>query len=207
MDTSRDYYRILEVHPAASAEMIERAKRLLLQRYHPDKNPDRLDWASERTRRVLEAYDVLSDAASRREYDTASREGRTTERKASTSRTSEPKRGARSWPTRPQRASPGPRGRPRARRRPPAVDNAPPGYKTVVCGVCGRPSQVRERIPLYSVICGGCGRPLRQHLSGRLKTGLRRIDGGLERLRARLVAVLSRIGIPTPRREKEKSSH
>ena len=137
MDTYKDYYRILEVHPAASVEMIERAKRLLLQRYHPDKNPDRLEWASGRTRLVLEAHGVLSDADARKAYDSARRERSTSARQTSGPGTSERQRGPRSSSARPRRASPKPQGRPRARKRPPAVDDAPPGYRTVVCGVCG----------------------------------------------------------------------
>ena len=206
MDTSKDYYRILEVHPQASAEMIERAKRLLLQRYHPDKNPDRPDWASERTRLVLEAYKTLSDAESRREYDALRREERSGPRRTRASTASDGRDSSRTSSGRPRRASPRPGRRPRAGNRPPVKDNAPPGFKTVVCGVCGRPSQVRDRRPLYSVICGGCGHPVRRRLLERVKTRLRRIDDGLERLRSGLLSVLARAGIPAPRRTKEKSS-
>ncbi|MDA1191396.1 MAG: J domain-containing protein, partial [Candidatus Poribacteria bacterium] len=83
MNASKDYYRILEVHHEASREMIDRAKRVLLQRYHPDHNIARTDWAAAQTREVLEAYDVISDDAARKQYD-AARQGGDSQRRQST---------------------------------------------------------------------------------------------------------------------------
>ena len=67
----KDYYRILELHPKASIEMIKKAKRILVLRYHPDHNRDKQDWAHEKTKDVLEAYDVLSNSEKRAHYDKA----------------------------------------------------------------------------------------------------------------------------------------
>ena len=65
----KDYYRILEVHPEASIEIIEKAKRVLLLRYHPDHNQDKQQWAHEKTKEVLEAYETLSDTQKRITYN------------------------------------------------------------------------------------------------------------------------------------------
>ncbi|MCE5300751.1 MAG: DnaJ domain-containing protein [Spirochaetia bacterium] len=64
-----NYYELLEIGPAATQDEIEEAKRAALYRYHPDHNPDRGDWAHERTSEVLEAYDVLSNPLRRKIYN------------------------------------------------------------------------------------------------------------------------------------------
>jgi len=67
---SEDYYKIMEVHPKAGIEMIEKAYRTLAMRYHPDKNqPHRQSWAEEKFKQLSLAYSVLKDPAQRREYD------------------------------------------------------------------------------------------------------------------------------------------
>ncbi|WP_429960933.1 DnaJ domain-containing protein [Enterococcus sp. AZ012] len=53
-----DYYRfVLGVSETASKEEIKRAYRLLVMKYHPDKNPD--GSSEEKYREVVEAYDNL----------------------------------------------------------------------------------------------------------------------------------------------------
>jgi len=65
-----DYYRILEVDPKASKEVIEKAFKALSLKHHPDKNPDEAKKTStERWMKVREAYEVLSDPKKRAEYD------------------------------------------------------------------------------------------------------------------------------------------
>lgn len=64
---SKDYYQILGVSPAAHPSDIKRAYRKLALLYHPDKNPDPA--AELFIKEINEAYDVLSDPASRQEYD------------------------------------------------------------------------------------------------------------------------------------------
>jgi molecular chaperone DnaJ len=60
----KDYYDILGVKRAASADEIKRAYRKLAQQYQPDKGGN-----SERFKEVNEAYQVLSDPNKRAQYD------------------------------------------------------------------------------------------------------------------------------------------
>ena len=63
-----DFYALLGVARAASADEIERAYRRLLRRFHPGVNPgDRA--AAEMYRQVQQAFDVLGDLERRRDYD------------------------------------------------------------------------------------------------------------------------------------------
>lgn len=63
-----NYYEILEVSQHASKEVIKAAYKSLIQRYHPDKNPDNVEVA-ERAALVVQAYEVLSDSDMRNAYD------------------------------------------------------------------------------------------------------------------------------------------
>jgi len=66
----KDYYKILEVHPEASPEIIKKAYQTLALRYHPDRHiPTRKRWAEEKFKELSEAYHVLSNPPKRREYD------------------------------------------------------------------------------------------------------------------------------------------
>jgi len=64
-----NYYEILELYPAATQEEIENAFRMMLYKYHPDHNPDRPDWAHEKTAETVEAYKILSDPLRRKIYN------------------------------------------------------------------------------------------------------------------------------------------
>jgi molecular chaperone DnaJ len=64
----RDLYAVLGVDRKASPEDIKKAYRKLARRYHPDRNPDDTA-AEERFKEVQAAYDVLSDADKRKQYD------------------------------------------------------------------------------------------------------------------------------------------
>lgn len=65
-----DHYRTLQVRREADPEVIEKAYRALCFKHHPDRVPDKeRHRATERMKRINEAYRVLSDARSRREYD------------------------------------------------------------------------------------------------------------------------------------------
>jgi DnaJ-class molecular chaperone len=70
MQAFNDYYAALGVKRAASPEEIKRAYRRMVFRYHPDRNPGN-DEAAEKFKQILDAYNVLSDAVSRAEYDSA----------------------------------------------------------------------------------------------------------------------------------------
>ena len=64
----KDYYADLGVSLSADQNEIKRAYRKLARENHPDTHPDD-PAAAERFKKVAEAYDVLSDAAERKEYD------------------------------------------------------------------------------------------------------------------------------------------
>ena len=66
---SDDFYEILQVHPKVEPEVIKAAYYRLVQKYHPDHNPnqaEQMDWGM---KRLNEAYAVLSDPARRAAYD------------------------------------------------------------------------------------------------------------------------------------------
>ena len=65
-DIPLDYYDVLQVNVNADPETIHRIYRILAQRFHPD-NAGTGD--AERFRAITEAYQVLSDAERRAQYD------------------------------------------------------------------------------------------------------------------------------------------
>jgi molecular chaperone DnaJ len=65
---TRDLYGVLGLAPTASTEDIKKAYRKLARELHPDVNGDPA--AGERFKQVTAAYEVLSDPAKRRQYDT-----------------------------------------------------------------------------------------------------------------------------------------
>lgn len=68
MRNFRNYYEILDVPTSANNDDIKRAYRRLARQYHPDLNPGNKE-AEERFKDTSEAYDVLSDAIKRAQYD------------------------------------------------------------------------------------------------------------------------------------------
>ncbi len=66
---SKDYYRTLGLSGDASAADIRNAYRKLAMQYHPDHNLDRERWANDRLKEVNEAFGVLGDPVTRRQYD------------------------------------------------------------------------------------------------------------------------------------------
>ena len=68
MATVKDLYATLGVSKNASQDEIKKAYRKLARQYHPDNNPGDAA-AEERFKEVQTAYDVLSDAEKRKQYD------------------------------------------------------------------------------------------------------------------------------------------
>ncbi|MCH5258655.1 MAG: J domain-containing protein [Lachnospiraceae bacterium] len=63
-----NYYEVLGVPETAEDEQIKHAYRKQAKKYHPDLNPD--NPATEaKFKAVVEAYETLSDAEKRKEYD------------------------------------------------------------------------------------------------------------------------------------------
>lgn len=63
----KDYYSILMVHPKAEAFVIDSAYKRLAREYHPDLSNGSA--GHEKMIEINEAYEVLSDADRRKEYD------------------------------------------------------------------------------------------------------------------------------------------
>jgi len=66
--SKRDYYEVLGVSKSASPEEVKKAYRQLAMQYHPDRNPDDQE-AEARFKEAAEAYETLSDAPKRQQYD------------------------------------------------------------------------------------------------------------------------------------------
>jgi molecular chaperone DnaJ len=66
--SKRDYYEILGVSKGSSQDEIKKAYRKVAMQFHPDRNPgDKA--AEEKFKEAAEAYEVLSDADKRAQYD------------------------------------------------------------------------------------------------------------------------------------------
>ena len=65
-----DLYEVLEVSRNASAEVIKRAYRTLVEKYHPDRHSAaRKSWAEEMTKQLNAAYATLGNPERRARYD------------------------------------------------------------------------------------------------------------------------------------------
>lgn len=73
---SRTLYEILEIPEGATSAGIKDAYRRLAMKWHPDRNPDNRDEATERFKQIGYAYKVLSDSTERANYDESLREQR-----------------------------------------------------------------------------------------------------------------------------------
>jgi curved DNA-binding protein CbpA len=70
---NRDYYRLLRIDPEAGLKEIRAAYRTAMRRVHPDLNPARPD-STAAAQELNHAYDVLSRASLRSQYDSRRRQ-------------------------------------------------------------------------------------------------------------------------------------
>ncbi len=67
----KNYYEILEVNKKASKEVIEKAYKVLVKKYHPDLyTGEKQKYAEKKIKEINEAYDILSDEFLKEQYDT-----------------------------------------------------------------------------------------------------------------------------------------
>lgn len=65
----RDFYDILEVGREAGADEIKKAYRKVALKFHPDRNPDDKEGAEAKFKEASRAYEILSNADKRAQYD------------------------------------------------------------------------------------------------------------------------------------------
>jgi curved DNA-binding protein CbpA len=66
---SKNYYHMLGINQTASFGEIKKAFKKLVQKYHPDKNPNDREKAREKFTEITNMYEVISDPEKRKEYD------------------------------------------------------------------------------------------------------------------------------------------
>jgi molecular chaperone DnaJ len=66
--SKRDYYEILGVTKSSTADEIKKAYRKVAMQFHPDRNPDNKE-AESKFKEAAEAYEILSDANKKAQYD------------------------------------------------------------------------------------------------------------------------------------------
>ena len=69
-----NYYDILEIEEDADSNSIKKAYKKLAKKFHPDLNPDNVEWSEEKFKQINEADHVLIDEDERRKYDQYRRE-------------------------------------------------------------------------------------------------------------------------------------
>ncbi|MEL7034273.1 MAG: J domain-containing protein [Cyanobacteria bacterium J06592_8] len=185
MQNFRNYYQILGVPKDATLEEIKRVYRRLARQYHPDLNPGDKE-AEEKFKDIGEAYNILSDADNRAQYDEYSKFWK---QKGFQSRQSAPFSGVKNWVS---RATNG-------RTQTEELDfEDHPDFNTFVDQLLGRERRVRtatedppERVspdpyrsPRTKAVYKAPPREERQDIEARLTLPLERAyTGGTERIR------------------------
>jgi len=72
---SSDYYKIMGIARNAADIELKKAYRKLALRWHPDKNQDNKELASENFKKIAEAYEILSDTNKRNLYNKYGKQG------------------------------------------------------------------------------------------------------------------------------------
>ncbi len=67
----KNYYEILQVNEKATKEVIEKIYKVLVKKYHPDLQEDKLqkEELEKKLKEINEAYEILSDEFLRKQYD------------------------------------------------------------------------------------------------------------------------------------------
>lgn len=65
----KDFYEVLGIAKGASEDEIKKAYRKLARQHHPDLNKEKPEEAAEKMKELNEAYEILSDAGKRQQYD------------------------------------------------------------------------------------------------------------------------------------------
>lgn len=70
-----NYYDVLEISKTSSSEEIKKGYNKLAKKWHPDRNPDKVEEATEKFKEIAAAYAVLSDPQKKEIYDKHGYEG------------------------------------------------------------------------------------------------------------------------------------
>lgn len=69
MPSKKNYYEIFKLYPPVDLSQLQDAYKQLIFENHPDRNPQRQEWAIEKTMEIVEAYNVLIDPEKREVYN------------------------------------------------------------------------------------------------------------------------------------------
>lgn len=70
-----DYYALLEITKDASEDDIKKAYKKMALKWHPDRNPNNVEQATEMFKNISEAYEVLNNPEKRKVYDQFGKNG------------------------------------------------------------------------------------------------------------------------------------
>ena len=66
---SENLYGVLGINKSASSEEIKKAYRKLAMKWHPDRNSSNKEYASQKFKKISNAYNILSDKKKKKNYD------------------------------------------------------------------------------------------------------------------------------------------
>ena len=70
-----EYYTLLEIAKDASEDEVRKAYKKMALKWHPDRNPNNVEHATEMFKNISEAYEVLNDPEKRKIYDQHGKNG------------------------------------------------------------------------------------------------------------------------------------